>query len=80
MLAIIMVFCFVKPFLPLADNCVRGDIFCSIFGKGSDNLHSGVLKRQLKMKINNLGVEKGDTANINPSLRRLGMALGQNGD
>lgn len=56
-----------SAFMPLADNCVKGDIFCFIFGKGSDNLHSGVLKCQLKMKINNLGVEKGDTANINPT-------------
>lgn len=56
-----------SAFLPLADKCVRVDIFCFIFGKGSDNLHSGVLKCQLKMKINNLGVEKGDTANINPT-------------
>ncbi len=56
-----------SAFLPLADNCVRGDFFGFIFGKGSDKLHSGVLKCQLKMKINNLGVEKGDTANINPT-------------
>lgn len=62
-----------SAFLPLADNRVRGDFFFShlphFFGKGSDKLHSGVLKCQLKMKINNLGVGKrfGDTANINPT-------------
>lgn len=73
MLAIITVLCFVKPpirpFLPLADRRVRGDLFFllpSIFGKGSDKLHSGILKCQLKMKINNLGVGKRfcDTVNI----------------
>lgn len=47
--------------------CEGRYFFASFFGKGSDNLHSGVLKCQLKMKINNLGVEKGDTANINPT-------------
>ena len=54
-------------FLPPADNCVKGDFFFFIFGKGSDKLHIAVLKCQLKMKINNLGVEKCDTANINPT-------------
>lgn len=63
-----------SAFLPLADNRVRGDFFfffflLHYFGKGSDKLHSGVLKCQLKMKINNLGVEKvwQYCCNINPT-------------
>lgn len=69
--------------LPLADNCVRGDIFFSVFsGKGSVKLHSDVLKCQLKMKINNLGVEKVLATLLisTPPPDRLGMALGQSGD
>lgn len=61
-------------FLPPADNCVRVDFFSSFFGKGSDKLHSGILKCQLKMKINNLGVEKGFTILLisHPPPDRLG--------
>lgn len=70
--------------LPLADNCVRGVFFffCLIFGKWSDKKHSGVLKCQLKLKINNLGVEKGLAIQLisTPPPDRLGMALGQSGD
>lgn len=72
-----------SAFLPLADNCVRGDVFFSVFsGKGSVELHSAVLKCQLKMKINNSGVEKVWAILLisTPPPDRLGAALGQSGD
>lgn len=73
-------------FLPGADSHVRGDFFfffASIFGRGSDKQHGGILKCQLKMKINNLG-EGGvrDTVNITHILPRTDSARprGQRGD
>lgn len=75
-----------RPFLAWSWQPCEGRLFfffASIFGRGSDKQHGGILKCQLKMKINNLG-EGGvrDTVNITHILPRTDSARprGQRGD